>query len=323
MMVHCLIKKATGHGLNQFNKFHSVYMNYQRRDFLKLTGAAAAGTALSSSVFAAFAEDKKLKQTGIQLYTVRNDVAKNLETTIQYIAKAGYTQVELYGFDGSSFFGKTTKEFKSLLDVNKLTAPSGHYYLPAVLYENNMDLWKQCVEAAATMESKYMVIPWVDDKHRTGEDFKKLAEVINKAAVLTKAAGMKLAYHNHDFEFEKGTDGKTFYENLLAETDKSMVDFEMDLYWVHYAGHQPVDWFKKYPGRFTMWHVKDMTTNKEGKKESTQVGDGIIDFKAIFAQRKLAGLKYGFVEQEAYTMPEEECIKRSIAYMQKNKLCNR
>jgi sugar phosphate isomerase/epimerase len=112
-------------------------------------------------------------------------------------------------------------------------------------------------------------------------------------------------------------DGTTYYEYMLSKTDPALIDFEMDIYWVFYAGHNPIDWFKKYPGRFTMWHVKDMTTNKEGKKESTQVGDGVIDFTTIYANRKLSGLKYGFVEQEAYTMPEEQCIKKSIQYMKK------
>lgn len=298
-------------------------MKYERRDFLKLSGAAVAGTALSGLSFQSFAAGPAAKYIGMQLYTVRNDINKNIEATFGYVAKAGYKQIEMYGFDGKTFFGKKTpKEIKRLLTDNKLSSPSGHYYLPAVMYENNMELWKQCLEAGNILGHKYMVIPWVDDKHRTGEYFKQLTDTVNRAAELTKKAGMKLAYHNHEFEFEKGEDGITFYEQLLSNTDKNLVDFEMDLYWVVYAGHQPQDWFNKYPGRFPMWHVKDLIINKDGKKESTQVGDGTIDFKSIFAQRKLAGLKYGFMEQEAYTMPEEECIKRSITYMKKNNFYN-
>lgn len=295
--------------------------NYNRKEFLKATALATMGISLSSPILACAGEGKK-QQYGIQLYTVRNDVFKNVEKTLQYLAKAGYTQIELFGFDGSKFFGKTPKEFKTMFNANGLTAPSGHYYLPAVLYDGNKELWKTTIEAAQTMGNKYMVIPWLDDKHRGAEDFKKLVGTINELAVLTKDAGMKLAYHNHEFEFGKAEDGKTFLQHLLDGTDKSLVDFEMDLYWVVYAGENPLDWFKKYPGRFTMWHVKDMTTNKAGKKESTQVGDGTIDFTSIYAQRKLSGLKYGFVEQEAYTMPEEECIKRSINYMKKKKWHN-
>ena len=133
---------------------------------------------------------------------------------------------------------------------------------------------------------------------------------------------MKLAYHNHDFEFKKVDEGKQFLELLLTQTDPGMVDFEFDLYWVVFAGEKPIDWFKKYPGRFTMWHVKDMTTNSKGDKESTQVGDGTIDFAPIFAEKKLSGLKYAFVEQEAYTMPEEQSIKKSIEFLKKKKWGN-
>jgi sugar phosphate isomerase/epimerase len=298
-------------------------MDIKRRDFLKLSGAAAAGAAISGLPFESFAAGTTGKYIGMQLYTVRNDIAKDVDGTVKYVAKAGYNQIEMYGFDGTTFFGKKSpKEMKDLLSANNLSTPSGHYYLPKVMYENNMDVWKQCLEAGNALGHKYMVIPWVDEQHRNGDYFKQLAETVNNAAELTKKAGMRLAYHNHDFEFKTGDDGKTFYENMLHHTDKNLVDFEMDLYWVVYAGQKPQDWFKKYPGRFKMWHVKDMWVNKEGKKESTQVGDGTIDYKAIFAQRKLAGLKYAFMEQEAYTMPEEECIKRSIANMKKNGFYN-
>jgi len=167
-----------------------------------------------------------------------------------------------------------------------------------------------------------MIVPWVEKEYRSGEYYKKLVDLLGKASELTRAAGMKFAYHNHDFEFEKDADGNMFEETLLKTFTQEQMEFELDLYWVVYAGHNPVDWFKKYPGRFTMWHVKDLTTNREGIKESTQVGDGVVDFTSIYAQRKLSGLKYGYVEQEAYTMPEEECIKRSIEYMKKKKWYN-
>lgn len=294
-------------------------MNYNRKDFLKTSAAITAGFTIAGLPLLSTALNgpAKTKRYGMQLYTVRNDISKNLAGTLQYVAKAGYSQIELFGFDGKKFFGKTAKEFKAMFKANSLTAPSGHYYLPSFFYEGKDDVWKSAIEAANIMGNEYMVIPYLDDKHRSTEDFKKLVDVIGKAAELTKAAGMKLSYHNHDFEFGKMDDGKTYYEFLLTQTDPKMVYFEMDLYWVVYAGHNPIDWFKKYPGRFTMWHVKDMTTNKKGEKESTQVGDGTIDFSSFFAQRKLSGLKYAFMEQEAYTMPEEQCIKRSINYMKK------
>jgi len=300
-------------------------MSYNRRSFLKTSAAATAGLSLAGLPLSSFAGELSTHklQYGIQLYTVRNDVAKNLASTLQYLAKAGYSQIELYGFDGKGFFGKSPKELRAMFDDLKLTAPSGHYNFGPVLTDGKLDFWQKSIEAANIMGSKYVTIPWLDSNQRGADTVPKLVELVNKAAEITKAAGLKLAYHNHDFEFIKPANGKSMIQTLLDNTDPSLVDFELDLYWSSFMDENAVDWFKKYPGRFTMWHVKDMTINKEGKKESTQVGDGTIDFTSIFAHRKLAGLKYAFVEQEAYTMPEEECIKKSIAYMKKKRWGNR
>ena len=294
-------------------------MAYNRRSFLQTSAAATAGISLAGLPLLSCAGKvtADTKKYGLQLYTVRNDVAKNLAGTLDYVAKAGYSQIELYGFDGNTFFGKSPKEFKAMFDGLKLTSPSGHYNFGGVLQSGNLDFWKKVLEAANIMGNEYATIPWLDANQRGADTLPKLVELVNKAAELTKAAGMKLAYHNHDFEFKKMDSGKTFLQTLLDGTDPSMVDFELDIYWSSFMNEDAVEWFNKYPGRFTMWHVKDLTTNKEGKKESTQVGDGVIDFASIFKHKQHAGLKYAFVEQEAYTMPEEECIKKSIAYMKK------
>jgi sugar phosphate isomerase/epimerase len=294
-------------------------MAYNRRSFLKTSAAATAGISLAGLPLISCANRSlaDTKKYGLQLYTVRNDVAKNLASTLDYIAKAGYSQIELYGFDGKSFFGKSSKELKTMFDGLKLTSPSGHYNFGQVLTEGNLDFWKKVLEAANIMGNEYVTIPWLDANQRGADTLPKLVELVNKAAELTKAAGLKLAYHNHDFEFKKLDNGKSFLQTLLEGTDPSMVDFELDIYWSSFMNEDAVEWFNKYPGRFTMWHVKDLTTNKEGKKESIQVGDGTINFSKIFEHKKHAGLKYAFVEQEAYTMPEEECIKKSIAYMKK------
>jgi sugar phosphate isomerase/epimerase len=295
---------------------------YNRKEFLKTVSAFTAGIAMSDSLVACNNNTAAVKENfGIQVYTVREDIKKNPEATLAYVAKAGYTQAELYGFDDvKTFWGlRTPAQVKKILNDNGMVSPSCHYHLKGFMYEGKIDDWKAAVEASAILGNEYMIVPWVEKEYRSGEYYKKLVDLLGKASELTRAAGMKFAYHNHDFEFEKDADGSMFEETLLKTFTQEQMEFELDLYWVVYAGHNPVDWFKKYPGRFTMWHVKDLTTNKEGKKESTQVGDGTIDFTSIYSQRKLSGLKYGFVEQEAYTMPEEECIKRSIEYMKKKK----
>lgn len=294
-------------------------MSYNRRSFLKTSAAATAGFSLAGLPLISCA-NKPLADTkkyGLQLYTVRNDVAKNLSGTLDYVAKAGYSQIELYGFDGKTFFGKTATELKAMFNDRQLVSPSGHYNFGPVLTDGNLDFWKKVLEAANIMGNEYATIPWLDGNQRGPDTLPKLVELVNKAAELTKAAGLKLAYHNHDFEFKKLDNGKSMIQALLDGTDPSMVEFELDLYWSAFMNENAVDWFKKYPGRFTQWHVKDATINAKGQKESTQVGDGTIDFTSIFAQKKTAGLRYAYVEQEAYTMPEEECIKKSIAYMKK------
>jgi sugar phosphate isomerase/epimerase len=291
--------------------------NYNRKEFLKTVSALTAGIAMSDTLVACNDNTTAVKENyGIQVYTVREDIKKNPEAALAYVAKAGYTQAELYGFDDvKTFWGlRTPKQVKKILDDNVMVSPSCHYHLKGFMYEGKIDEWKAAVEASAILGNEYMIVPWVEKEYRSGEYYKKLVDLLGKASELTRAAGMKFAYHNHDFEFEKDADGNMFEETLLKTFTQEQMEFELDLYWVVYAGHNPVDWFKKYPGRFTMWHVKDLTTNKEGIKESTQVGDGVVDFTSIYAQRKLSGLKYGFVEQEAYTMPEEECIKRSICF---------
>jgi sugar phosphate isomerase/epimerase len=290
-----------------------------RRKFIQ------SGSLLAASLMAgnAFGASKKLsKDVGLQLYTVRDEI-KDLENTIKQISMAGYNNLELYGYDKRMFFGKTVKEFSELLKKNNLKTASGHYALSDMLYDEkyNWDSWKYLLEDAKTLGNKYVVIPHIDDKHRSADYYKFLAERLNKGGELSKAAGLTTAYHNHNFEFVKlgNTCG---YEILLKNTDPKLVKFEMDLYWVTYAEEKPAEWFAKYPGRFPMWHIKDMEKETAGKPkgQTCEVGKGIIDWKSIFAKQSLAGLEYAFVEQEQYRHPVFECIKTSADYMKKNLL---
>lgn len=265
---------------------------------------------------------KMHKDLGLQLYTVRNEV-KDLKNALHKIAAAGYTNLELYGYNSRMFFGNTVTQFAALLKQNNLKTVSGHYGLADMLYSPNYnwDSWKYLMEDATILGHKYVTIPYLDDKHRTGDDFKRVAERLQKGGELSKEAGIITAYHNHNFEFEKEGD-ITKYEILLNNTDPKLVKFEMDLYWVAYAQQNPADWFKKYPGRFAMWHIKDMeaATAAAPKGQTCEVGKGIIDWKTIFTSQKLAGLDYAFVEQEQYRRPVFDCIKTSANYMKKNLL---
>jgi sugar phosphate isomerase/epimerase len=285
-----------------------------RRTFIKNIGLVAGATLILPS----FGFDKAYKNVGIQLYTLRDQLPKDVKGVIEQIAKAGYKEVETYGFSiESQFWGIKTAEFKKILDANGLKAVSGHFGLGSYLTDGNTDELKATIQASKILKGKYVTIPWLDSKLRkNAESYKQLAKKMNEAGKMCKAEGLKLAYHNHDFEFKK-YGSTTGYEILLKETDKDLVDFELDLYWAVRSGNLPAKLFKENPGRFPMWHVKDMDKNKEDW--NTEIGKGVIDFKGIFDDAKLSGMKHFFVEQETNYQPNEiDSIKTSINYIKAN-----
>ncbi len=285
-----------------------------RRRFI-LNSSMAAAAALLVPSFACVASDKK--SVGLQLYSLRDELPKDVKGTIAKVAKAGFKEVETYGFSiKDQFWGLTPAEFKKLLDDNGLTAPSGHYGLGSYLTDGNTEELKAAIEAAKVLGIEYVTIPWLDESIRkSAEDYKKIAVKINEAGKLAKEAGIRLAYHNHNFEFDKQGD-TTGYEILLKGTDKNLVDFELDLYWVVRSGNDPIKLFKENPGRFTMWHVKDM--DKANPALNAEVGTGSINFKPIFADAKLSGMKHFFVEHETNYKPNPmDSVTASCAYIKK------
>jgi len=263
----------------------------------------------------AFAEDKKF--VGLQLYSLRDELPKDIKGTLAKVAQAGFKEVETYGFSiKDQFWGLSPVELKKILDENGLKAVSGHYGLGSYLADGNTDELKAAIQAAKVMGSSYVTIPWIDERIRkNADDYKKIALKLNEAGKMCKAAGLRLAYHNHDFEFKKHGN-TTGYEILLKGTDKKLVDFELDLYWAVRSGNDPLKLFKENPGRFPMWHVKDM--DKAKPEWNTEVGKGSIDFKAIFAQAKLSGMKHFFVEHETNYKPNPiESVKASCSYIKK------
>lgn len=285
-----------------------------RRNFIVTTGLAA--TAVLASPSFAFSMNKK--EIGLQLYTLREELPKDVKGTLEKVAQAGYTNVETYGFSiKDQFWGLTPKELKKILDDNGLKAVSGHYNLGSFLYDGHTEELIASIEAAKILKSEFLTVPWVDEPFRRNiEDYKKIAARVNEAAKMCKNAGLKLAYHNHDFEFQKH-DGVTGYEILLNETDKDLVFFELDLYWVIHSGNDPLKLFKENPGRFKMWHVKDK--NKINNELNTEVGSGTIDFKPIFKEAKQSGMVHFFVEQENnFASNSFESIKTSCDFISKN-----
>ncbi|SHG36375.1 Sugar phosphate isomerase/epimerase [Flavobacterium micromati] len=289
----------------------------QRREFLINASLALGALAIAPS----FAYNAKKKDIGLQLYSLRASLPKDVEGVLSLVGKAGFSEVETYGFSiKNGFFGTNVKDFKAMLIDNGLKATSNHFDFNSYLETGSTEIIKAYIETANTLESNYVTVPWISEKLRgtTADDYKKLADKVTQAAELCKTAGLKLAYHNHDFEFEEFGD-TTGYEILLNNTDKNIVDFELDLYWVVRSGNDPMQLFKKYPVRFTMWHVKDM--DKINQDLNTEIGKGAIDFKSIFAEAKLSGMKHFYIEHETNYYPNPiESVTESCSYVRKNLL---
>jgi sugar phosphate isomerase/epimerase len=244
---------------------------------------------------------------------------KDPRAALAKVASLGYNAVEGATYTGSQlFYNMAPAEYARTLKDNGLIAPSSHYMLG-----ESMDAkgtiskeWNKAVDDAAAVGTKYMVCAYLLDPERgTLDHYKATADKFNKAAEICKKAGIQFCYHNHDFEFE-AQDGKYPFDVLLENTDKNLVKFELDLYWASRANQDPLALFNRYPGRFPLWHVKDM--DKSAAKSITEVGNGSIDFKRIFAQSKKAGLDYFFVEQDICPGDPFVSIQQSITYLKKN-----
>lgn len=284
-----------------------------RRDFIKKTSLVVAGAALIPSFACSMAVAKRA--VGLQLYSLRDVIGKDIKGIIEKVAAIGYKEVETYGYSAKDgFWGLNAKDFGALLKQNGMKSPSGHYDFHNYLSGKSSDELKSCIEAAAILGSEYVTLPWLDFSIRkTADDYKKISNKLNEAGSLCKASGLKIAYHNHDFEFKKFNE-QTGLDIMLKETDKNLVDFELDLYWVVRSGVDPITLFKAYPKRFPMWHIKDM--DKANKDANAEIGQGSIDFKSIFAEAKLSGAKHFFVEHETNYKPNElGSIKTSFDYV--------
>ncbi len=259
----------------------------QRRQFLKLSalGLGVAGLGMASLPLSADNSTAVSKPVpGLQLYTLRDLMAQSVADTLKLVAGVGYTQLEFAGY-----YDQSPAALKKIMDNEGLSAPSAH--VPLDLMQKELD---KVIEQALVVGHKYLVLPYLMDTDRkTIDQYKALAEFLNKAGEKIRSAGMQLAYHNHDFEFVK-LSNQVPYDVLLNETDAKLVQMELDLYWVVKAGLSPLELFAKQPGRFPLWHVKDM--DKAGG--FADVGKGVIDFQPIFAKAEAAGLRHAFVERD-------------------------
>ena len=282
-----------------------------RRSFVKQSGLALAAMAFMPSCVIS---KPRTKHLGVQLYSLRDHVNNNPKGVLEKVAKIGFKQVETYGLEKGKFWGMSVSELKSVLDDNDLKSPSGHYNADPFLSKKGTDAdFSHILDVAKNLNQEYVTIPHLAERLRTsGDDYRRVAERLNRAGELCKSAGLKLGYHNHAFEFEK-YGNESGYDIFLNNTDADLVDFEMDIYWVVRAGKDPVELFNKHSNRFTMWHVKD--ADKTNPKVNTEVGSGSINFKSIFDARKAAGAKYYFVEQESFKMDAFQSLQKSFDFV--------
>lgn len=278
-----------------------------RRDAVRtLAALAAAGllprtTRAASSAPVAGAPDA-IERIGLQLYTVRSLMNKDMPGTIAAVAAAGYREVEFAGY-----FGRTPAEVRQLLDAHALTAPSTHLGLDAV-----REHFGATAESAQAIGIRYLTVASLDMRTiKSADDWKRTADVFNDIGRRAKAAGLRFAYHNHAVEFTP-LDGVVPMDLLVGGTDPSLVAFELDLFWAMKAGQDPRSFFEKHPGRFEMVHVKDATAAPAS--DMTDVGSGVMDWKRIFAAHKTAGIRHYFVEHDSPADPVQS-IRRSADYL--------
>lgn len=289
----------------------------KRRTFIETSLATAA--VLATRPAWSRAAEHEIRKVGLQLYTLREEMPKDFEGTIAKVAATGYKEVEFAGY-----FNHSPQDVRAIVDKNGLKAPSTH--IPYDIVESK---WSETLEVAHTIGHEYIVCPWMDEKQRTAEGWKRAAELFNKAGEASQKAGIQFCYHNHSFEFAPvdGLGGKLAYDYLLDTTDPKFVKMEMDLCWISVAGKDPDSYFEKYPGRFPLVHVKDYvndptaTSSYAGATGSVQfkgrladVGKGAINFKRIFAQADKGGIKHYFVENDDAKKPFED-IKISYDYL--------
>ena len=275
----------------------------KRREFPQTTASVAVATAVVPSF--SFAEKRKI---GLQLYSLRDVINANVRGTLKKVADFGYKQLETYGYVEGKLFGMKSREFSDTVKELGMRITSGHYS------QSQMNDWERAIADAKETGQDYMVISSLDieARKRTLDDYKKGCEMMNKSAEMCKRSGLRLGYHNHDGEFNL-IDGQIPYNLMLKELDPKLVGMELDIYWIVFAGHDPLQYIARYPGRFEQWHVKDM--NKTDRKLNADVGTGSIDFKPLFAKAAQSGLKHFYVEQETYPRSPIESVGACINYL--------
>lgn len=301
-------------------------MKHSRRSFLRNSAMGLGAIAFASPAMQALAAAKYKKLVGVQLYSVRDDMKRDPQSTLTALAEMGYKYVEHANYIDRKFYGWEAKEFKKRLDDLGLKMPSGHTVMGKKHWDEVKneftDLWKYTVDDAAIVGQELVISPSIDMAIRKDKNLLlKYMDIFNKSGELCQKSGMRFGYHNHDFEFSEKLEGELLYDIMLNNTDPTLVAQQLDIGNMINGGGVPAEVMKKFPGRFVSMHVKDEVPSSAGheKFESTVLGKGSgqIDVQALVKLGdKEGGTKHFIIEQESYQgLKPLDCMKEDLAIM--------
>lgn len=276
-----------------------------RRKFINQTALAA--VTLPVLNVDSFSIPKRRKNIGVQLYSVRVEMNQDAKGTLAKLAKMGYNQIESARSQKGLYYGLSPKEMKQTCMDLGMSLRSGHVHVDKE--------WLKTIDQAAEAGQEYLICSTMPTSGQTVSNYTEVADAFNKAGEQCKNKGIKFGYHNHEYEFDM-VDGQILYNILLKNTQADLVHMELDLGWVIAAGKRPLDYFNQFPGRFPLWHLKDMNLTE---KKSTEFGKGSLDIAGMLKNYKKSGLQYFFIEQEEYGKSAFESLEYDINYYKKLK----
>jgi sugar phosphate isomerase/epimerase len=281
-----------------------------RRDFLKTTLGVSAGSLLlpafaRSGASGRMSSSRHVKDIGIQLYTVRNEMMADPVATLKRLAKIGFKELESARSDKGNYYGFAPKEIRKITGDLGMKLRSGHVHV-----DNE---WQKSIDDATETGQEYLISAVLPTPGQTVENYQRSADTFSKYGEDCKKSNLSFGYHNHNTEFEV-VDGKILYDILVERSDPKLVKMEMDIGWVVAAGHDPLQYFNKYPGRFELWHLKDVDMTR---KQSTEFGKGSLDIKKLLQHGEQSGMKHFFLEQEEYSHDAFESVQIDYDYLVK------
>jgi sugar phosphate isomerase/epimerase len=239
----------------------------------------------------------------LQMYSLREETSRDFIGTLEKVAAIGYNGVEFAGYGDMP-----VSELKRVIDSLGLKAASSHIPIPSLM--KNLD---QVIHDQLVLGSKYIVCPYVPEEERTEGDYLKLINLLNKSGEKCLKEGITLCYHNHDFELSRLSDGRSALQTILEETNPEWVKIEFDIYWLTFAGENPVDWLRRYSERAPIVHVKDMTV--DGEKFFAELGTGGVDIESVLKLGEKGNIDWWIVEQDECKIPPIESVNKSFKYL--------